>query len=34
MCESLNLKTDNKKIISWKLREIKEKKLKNGNYLN
>ena len=33
MCESLNLKTDNKKIISWKLREIKEKKLKNENYL-
>ena len=31
ICEYLNLKTDNKKIISWKLREIKEKKLKNEN---
>ena len=31
ICEYLNLKTNNKKIISWKLREIKEKKLKNEN---
>ena len=29
--ELVKIKTDNKKIISWKLREIKEKKLKNEN---